>query len=556
MAVRFNNNNNSEWMQMLFDKINNGSPFGITFIRTIPPSSLKATMGNCYKLKEPDWIRSCLINKLDFIGFVEIVIEPTSEILFFVYENEPSTTFNLKNYLLVLAKMHCNPTAICYCENKQDTQNTDTKEIKFLKTRNFFGKEFGSTKIKIEISNPETFWDSLLGLRNEFYSVTNKNLIEKNDRIFKKKLYPHNDCFVSSGYSGSDFNIETTFEKHMEDIKSHYKRFRETFLLDYSETLPSETINKLKARVIEERDQQKSEKNEAYKQSSAQNIKINEIAEDLKSGKIVGKKIINNALSYASKEYTGSGYCFIDLKDLEAQLMQYKQDLSHHIIVAYCQSKEITLTDVLIHKNHALIHKIEYNLHDNTFCFIFDVDNVDNLYQIFDNSYLIIKVPREALRDMNMKLLKIQPILKSCVREGSCITQNKTIANILTPESLEMQLLQKLSQNKTDLSNRIIEALNCQLSFQQFQPPIITYISIRKVQYNFKYNTFHFIFNIINFLDEKLEFIIEVPRETLDLENVDRLVECMLSPNNHSQGSLVYHISEGSYIIDLHLIDD
>ena len=169
--------------------------------------------------------------------------------------------------------------------------------------------------------------DSLLGLRNEFYSVINKNLIEKNDHIFKRirMLYPHKDCFVSSGYSGSDFNIETTFEKHMEDIKSHYKRFRETFLLDYSETLPSETINKLKARVIEERDQQKSEKNEAYKQSSAQNIKINEIAEDLKSGKIVGKKIINNALSYASKEYTGSGYCFIDLKDLEAQLMQYKQ---------------------------------------------------------------------------------------------------------------------------------------------------------------------------------------------------------------------------------------
>ncbi len=133
-------------------------------------------------------------------------------------------------------------------------------------------------------------------MRNEFYSVTNKNLIEKNDRIFKTILYPHNDCFVSSGYSGSDFNIETT--------------------------------------------------------------------EDLKSGKIVGKKIINNALSYASKEYTGSGYCFIDLKDLEAQLMQYKQDLSHHIIVAYCQSKEITLTDVLIHKNS--VERYEYETTKNS----------------------------------------------------------------------------------------------------------------------------------------------------------------------------------------------
>ncbi len=32
-----------------------------------------------------------------------------------------------------------------------------------------------------------------------------------------------------------------------------------------------------------------------YRQSSAQNIKINEIANDLESGKIVGKKIISNA---------------------------------------------------------------------------------------------------------------------------------------------------------------------------------------------------------------------------------------------------------------------
>lgn len=41
--------------------------------------------------------------KCHFIGFVKIFIEP-SEILFFVYENEPNATFNLKNFLLVLVK--------------------------------------------------------------------------------------------------------------------------------------------------------------------------------------------------------------------------------------------------------------------------------------------------------------------------------------------------------------------------------------------------------------------------------------------------------------------
>ncbi|GAA6884761.1 hypothetical protein HpHNI68_11760 [Helicobacter pylori] len=444
---------------------------------------------------------------ITLIGFVEIIIGP-SESLFFVYENEPSTTFNLKNYLLVLAKIHCNPTAICYCENKQDTQNTDTKEIKFLRTRtHFFGKEFGSTKVKIGISNLKTFWDSLLELRNEFYSFVldedpiedYKDFLIKNKKIINDRisitLYPHNDCFVDNKYSGSDFRINSTFEKHMEDIKSHYKRFRETFLLDY-----------------------------------AQNFKINEIAENLKSGKIVGEKIISNALSYASKEYTGSSYCFIDPKNLETQLVQYKQDL---------------LNDIIIEINQI---KIEYNLLDNTFYFIFDIDN---------SHQLIVNVPRKELRDMRLpkmrtreshSYLKIQSILKSCVRKGFYIIQNKTIVNILTPKSLEMQLLQKLSQNKADLSNHIIEVLNYQLSFQPHQPPIITYALIRKIRYNFNYNTFHFIFDIVNFLDEKLEFIIEVPREALDLENIDRLVE-----KNHSHGSLARHVREGSFILDTHL---
>ncbi|WP_231854614.1 hypothetical protein [Helicobacter pylori] len=116
-----------------------------------------------------------------------------------------------------------------------------------------------------------------------------------------------------------------------------------------------------------------------------------------------------------------------------------------------------------------------------------------------------------------------------------------------------MQLLQKLSQNKADLSNHIIEVLNYQLSFQPlsfqpYQPPIITYALIRKIRYNFNYNTFHFIFDIVNFLDEKLEFIIEVPREALDLENIDRLVE-----KNHSHGSLACHVREGYFILDTHL---
>ncbi|GAA7924681.1 hypothetical protein COL401_07100 [Helicobacter pylori] len=57
-------------------------------------------------------------------------------------------------------------------------------------------------------------------------------------------------------------------------------------------------------------------------------------------------------------------------------------------------------------------------------------------------------------------------------------------------------------------------------------------------------------------LKESSQLIIEVPREALDLENVDRLVENTLSHRVYSESSLVYHLNKGSYIIDLHLIDD
>ncbi|ACI27392.1 hypothetical protein HPG27_633 [Helicobacter pylori G27] len=80
-------------------------------------------------------------------------------------------------------------------------------------------------------------------------------------------------------------------------------------------------------------------------------------------------------------------------------------------------------------------------------------------------------------------------------------------------------------------------------------------------------NTFHFIFNVGNsLLKESSQLIIEVPREALDLENVDRFIENTLSSHRvcfcseiHSvcsENSLICHLNQGSYIIDLHLIDD
>ncbi len=80
---------------------------------------------------------------------------------------------------------------------------------------------------------------------------------------------------------------------------------------------------------------------------------------------------------------------------------------------------------------------------------------------------------------------------------------------------------------------------------------------IDDIQYNVLDSAFYFIFDVGNpLLKKPSQLIVEVPREALDLENADRLVKDTLSPYNYSQSSFVYHISEGSYIIDPHLIDD
>ncbi|GAA8163925.1 hypothetical protein NP0155_07640 [Helicobacter pylori] len=356
MAIRFDhNNNNSEWMeemQMLFEKINNRSPFGvITFIGPIL-SHFKNMMRSGYLSSEPtkqDQIRSFLINKREFIGFVEIIIGP-SESLFFVYENEPSTTFNLKNYLLVLATTHCNPTAICYCENKQDAQNTDTKEIKFLSAKSHdFGKELDS--ISVELSNPNTFIQSLLKLGSFLHGKTIKFL----DNPIN---YPP---VILAPWPTPTIPMKTTVE-----IEEHRKNT--TFDQNYHPF--------------------------HYRQSSAQNIKIDEIANDLKSGKIVGTKIISDALLSAN-------YCFMDdenLKNLKKLLSQDQINLSNIIVSIINQAENVNG----INLTSAIIDKIEYHFRDNTFYFIFNVSN--NF--LSGKSRLTIEVPRMALENIKLSDMK------------------------------------------------------------------------------------------------------------------------------------------------------
>ncbi len=110
-----------------------------------------------------------------------------------------------------------------------------------------------------------------------------------------------------------------------------------------------------------------------YRVDSEQNRKINEIVEGLKSGKIIGKKIISNAFDL------NASYCFITPDGLK----NLKERLFIDIINVINQKKRVAL-------NHAQIDDIQYNVLDSAFYFIFDVGNP---------SHLSIKVPRKSLEN-------------------------------------------------------------------------------------------------------------------------------------------------------------
>ncbi len=111
----------------------------------------------------------------------------------------------------------------------------------------------------------------------------------------------------------------------------------------------------------------------SYRVDSEQNRKINEIAEGLKSGKIISKKIIANAFDL------NANYCFITPDGLK----NLKERLFIDIINAINQKKRVAL-------DHAQIDDIKYNVLDSAFYFIFDVGNL---------SQLAIKVPRKSLEN-------------------------------------------------------------------------------------------------------------------------------------------------------------
>ncbi len=569
--------------------------------------------------KTKELLRSILERKkCNFIWFIEsrAVIYNTPKVFerkslldstfskitaFVVSTNESDTVFNLKNYLLVLAK-NFNSRDIWYCENaicdKKDTYNI---EIELVSNTNDFGEvlDVDNKTKKLEscfrddknnrfINCPITIEDYLIldNLKSCFVFQNKPNVTlfdnDKNDRPFNLKQYllglkeklgfeltgifycenanTHkieligNDSdfrevllefsenipkapneipqFLTNFKNSKSPNEKISFSPpknypSISEVYGYFKRkARDTFdrylWHGYSKIPQEKRIAKIKEQVNEEIKINPSFC--SYRVISEQNRKINEIAEGLKSGKIIGEKIISNAFDL------NASYCFITPDGLK----NLKERLSINIINAINQKKRVAL-------DHAQIDDIQYNVLDSAFYFIFDVGSP---------SQLVIKVPRKSLENNELPNTKkniFNGLIKTiygCIDDENAFLE---LENDKTINDLNIQdLSDKLKTQAFPLSDIITNAIN------QKEGVALDYALINDIKYNLLDNTFHFIFNVSNnFLSGKSRLTIEVPRVKLENIKLPDIKEIYVNQwyINIFINTLIFSINEGSYTL-------
>ncbi len=245
----------------IYRKLCNCRTFNKTFVDKFTTDKSKATMKDFmstqgfitrYKYSYSDYVqetqrlKSFLDGKRDFLGYIQAIgywkekvendLLPNKEISFFVFQNEPSKTFNLRNYLLLLARL--------FDQEAMSALSSDFNEV---------WAEFSD----ITFSVPSQLPQSLTHLKNKVATFFSKQPGGNCGMSFKEidKVQIKATCMP---------NIVTgAFE---DDIKLSIKHSQ---WRGYPKVFDIEKIESIEREVIEER--------EKHKIGSAQNLKINQI---------------------------------------------------------------------------------------------------------------------------------------------------------------------------------------------------------------------------------------------------------------------------------------
>ncbi len=524
---------------------------GLDFIRFIEATASYTNLERKRKLS----FKGCAVFYTD-ADFVRIEREITSFLVFqndrsVTLNNDPSATFNLKNYLLVLAKkFYC---SVCYCEN------INTQKIEWISTNH---SDFG--EILQEFSDITSLSPNELP---QFLADLKDKIIEFN---FHKKITNNNLPFgiifiVSDPENLIDINdknkkLESCFHYYENSHLLYFPIITESYLI----------LDNLKSYFIF---QNENEKPFNLKQH------LLELKKELgfePSGIFYCENASTHKIELISNEP----------KDFKGVLLEFLQitSLSPNELPQF-------LANFKFSKSTYGIDKAEFSLSSLSLENMTLIDNLSTLKRNIKNTFDryswhgYSKIPQEkritqikkqvseeckvnpffhswrVSSEQNRKVNKIAEDLKNGKIVGEKIIDNVFDINasycFITPEDLKNLKERLFIQQDIDITHVI----------NQKKGEAFDHILINDIKYNLLDNTFHFIFNVGNsLLKESSQLIIEVPREALDLENVDRLIENTLSSHRvcfcseiHSvcsENSLICHLNQGSYIIDLHLIDD
>ncbi|WP_283446722.1 hypothetical protein [Helicobacter pylori] len=357
-------------------------------------------------MKRTRQLKSLLDSKRHFLGYIQVIgywkedlkddLIPDKETSFFVFTNEPSSTFYLRNHLLLWARQF-NQAAICYCDNAK----TDKVELV-----NATPKRFGKVEAKftdITFSVPKELPHSLTRLKNKVYTFFEKKNMENYGVSFEELSTTKLKAMgMPKDIEGFNIPCKAYIEHHIKTsiysslgVERNYP----------GRTFDMDKVQQYELQAIKRLDLQRCSKSKSFKASYNHNIKVNNLVKALRQGKKVSRTLIAKVL--ANTIDTDAGYCFISPTDLATQLDSISPRLSKSIVTAIEQAEGVRLL-------YALIDKITYNSLHNTLNFIFDIDNPMSDEALNE---LVVEVPREALK--NVKLPQIKNVLTSQIFDGA-----------------------------------------------------------------------------------------------------------------------------------------
>ncbi len=355
-------------------------------------------------MKRTRQLKSLLDSKRHFLGYIQVIgywkedlnddLIPDKETSFFVFANEPSITFDLASYLLLLARLF-NQAAICYCDNAK----TDKVELVSA-----LPNDFGDVWAKFtDITFTIPLTQSITRLHNKVYTFFEKKNMENYGVSFEELSTTKLKAMgMPKDIEGFNIPCKAYIERHIKTtIYSSLGAER-----NYpGRTFDMDKIQQYELQAIKRLDLQKCAMSKSFKASYNHNIQVNNLVNAMRQGKKVSRTLIAKVL--ANTIDTDAGYCFISPTDLATQLGNISPRVSKSIVTAIEQAEGVRL-------NYALIDKITYNSLHNSLSFIFDIDN-----PLGDQAFnqLVIEVPREALK--NVKLPQIKNVLTAQIFEGA-----------------------------------------------------------------------------------------------------------------------------------------